>query len=259
MSLVLKETVDNICTITLNRTDKHNALDDALLKALQKSLDEAIEEEDSLVVLLKANGKHFSAGADLAWMQKMVELTEEENLEEAMILARVLYTLHTCPKPTIASIQGSAFGGGAGLAAVCDISIASQSALFCFSEVRLGLIPAVISPYVIEAMGARAAKALFISAEPFNAEKALALQLIQHAVPAENLETFTLDFARKITHLAPQAVCEAKSLIETVKERPIDETLIRETARLIAHRRVSREAQRGLHAFLNKQQPQWNQ
>lgn len=258
MSDLLSELEGHVLMLTMNRVDKHNAFDDSLLGDLQIALDDAEHNPQVRVIVLKANGQHFSAGADAAWMQRMAHFTEEENLADAKILARLMYTLYHCPKPTIAMVQGGAFGGGAGLVAACDIAIAAISARFCFSEVKLGLIPAVISPYVIQAIGARTAASLFMSAETFDAKRALDLQLIQHCVPLETLRPFTTDYSQRIAQLAPGAVSDAKSLVRQVKGLPIDETLQAMTAGLIAKKRVSKEAQRGLHAFLNKETPNWD-
>ncbi|WP_028387972.1 enoyl-CoA hydratase-related protein [Legionella fairfieldensis] len=258
MTDLLNELQGRIYIITLNRVSKHNAFDDHLLAALQCCLDEAINDSQVRVILLKANGRHFSAGADLAWMQRMAQFDETENINDALVLARVMRTLHQSPKPTIAMVQGSAFGGGAGLAAACDIAIASRSARFCFSEVKLGLIPAVISPYVVKAIGERTAKHLFMTAEVFDADYAKQLHLVQHCVADEELWPFTLNYAEQIAKLAPQAVSACKSLVDQVSEQPVNEDLMRQTAVLIAKKRVSAEGQQGLQAFLNKETPHWN-
>lgn len=256
--LLLTEFQHQIFILTLNRIDKHNAFDDNLLAALQHKLDEAISNPDVRIIILKANGKHFSAGADLSWMQRMAQFTEEENLRDAMVLARVMYTLNSSPKPTLAVVQGAAFGGGAGLAAACDITIAATTARFCFSEVKLGLIPAVISPYVIKAIGERAAKRLFMTAETFDAEQAKQLGLVHYTIAENELEEFSLNLAEQMTKLAPLAVRDCKNLVDTVANQTINEELLHYTATLIAKKRVSAEGQQGLHAFLNKETPHWN-
>lgn len=258
MSYVLSEQHDHILFITLNREKVHNAFDDALLIKLQQILDDAHHDAAIRAIVLKANGKHFSAGADLNWMKRMVAFSEEENIADANILANVMHALHSSPKPTIAMVQGAAFGGGAGLVAACDIAIAADNANFCFSEVKLGLIPAVISPYVTNAVGARNAAWLFMSAEKFTAEKAQTLQLVQHVVPLSELLSFTTHYAKQFTHLAPEAVSESKSLVYQVTGQPINKNIINMTAELIARKRVSKEGQQGLQAFLNKEKPHWN-
>ncbi|MCW8450155.1 enoyl-CoA hydratase-related protein [Legionella quinlivanii] len=244
--------------ISLNRIEKNNAFDDELLKTMQTSLEKAIQDPAVSVILLRANGRHFSAGADLQWMQRMAQFTQEENLADAMILAKLMNTLYSCPKPTIAAVQGAAYGGGVGLVAACDIAIAGHSARFCFSEVKLGLIPAVISPYIIKAIGERLTKWLFMSAEVFDGEQAKQYNLVHHYIDDYLLDSFALDYASKLSHLAPRAIVDCKSLIERVASKPIDEQLIEETAAIIAAKRVSEEGQRGLHAFLNKEPPNWN-
>jgi len=258
MTDLIKEIDNKICLLTLNRTKRHNAFDDKLISQLQIQLDDAIEDPSIRVIVLKANGSHFSAGADLEWMQKMATYTAEENMEDALELANVMYTLHSSKKPCIAMVHGAAFGGGAGLAAACDIAISTSDARFCFSEVKLGLIPAVISPYVVEAVGSRMAKALFMSAEVFNGKQAKDMGLVQYCVAPDELLSFTLNFARKLTNLAPNAVSEAKELVDMVSYKTINSELIHRTARLIAEKRVSEEGQKGLHAFLNKIPPEWD-
>lgn len=258
MSDLIYEIQDRMGLLTVNRVHKQNAFDDQLLAEILDSLTDAISNPKVSVILLKANGKHFSAGADLSWMQRMAQYNEEDNMKDALVLAHVMYTLNQSPKPTLAMVQGSAFGGGAGLAAACDIAIASNTARFCFSEVKLGLVPAVISPYVVSAVGMRAAKALFMSAEIFDANRAKELNLIHHCVPEVELLDFTLQYARQITNNAPMAVREAKTLAEYVNNKPINEELMHYTASLIAKKRVSIEGQQGIHAFLNKETPNWN-
>jgi methylglutaconyl-CoA hydratase len=259
MSEILVEYEDKLCVITLNRISKNNAFDDKILMMLQEKLDEAIAHRQTRVIVLKANGKHFSAGADLSWMQRMVHFSEEENVNDAMVLAKLMHTLHFSPKPTIAMIQGAAFGGGAGFAAACDIAIAATDARFCFSEVKLGIIPAVISPYVVKALGERTAKALFISAEIFDAPRALSLNLIQHCVPEVELLDFTMHYAKQIANNAPEAVRASKQLACDVANQSIDQNLMTYTATLIAQKRISTEGQQGLTAFLNKQTPKWSE
>ncbi len=258
MSDLLSEVQERVCLLTVNRISKHNAFNNHLLAEMQEQLDAAISNPEVRVIVLKANGKHFSAGADLTWMQNMVQFTEEENLEDSMVLGNLMYSLNQSPKPTIAMIQGAAFGGGAGLVAACDIAIAAPSARFCFSEVKLGLVPAVISPYVVKAIGERSAKMLFMSAEIFDVKRAMDLNLVQHCVEEEELLEFTLKYAKQISHNAPEAVKIAKQLVHDVADKQINEELVRYTASLIARKRVSAEGQQGLKAFLNKETPNWN-
>ncbi len=257
MSDLICEQQGKLYFITMNRVEKHNAFDDSMLAHLQLEIEEARDNPTVSVIILMANGPHFSAGADVSWMQRMVEYNEQENIDDAMILAQVMNTLYTCPKPTIAMVQGSAYGGGAGLAAVCDIAIAADTAQFCFSEVRYGLIPAIISPYVVRAIGERAACELFISAQVIDAPRAYELKLIQHCVPENELFTYTVNYAERLTQLAPQAVISTKSLVHQISGHPINDALISQTATLTAKKRVSGEGQHGLKAFLSKKKPHW--
>lgn len=257
MSDLLYEHHDHLGLLTLNRINKHNAFDNHLLTEMQHQLDAAISDSNVRVIVLKANGKHFSAGADLAWMKAMAHFSEEENIKDSLVLGNLMYTLNKSPKPTLAMVHGFAFGGGVGLAAACDIAIASESAQFCFSEVKLGLIPAVISPYVVQAIGVRHANALFMSAEVFDAPKALAINLIHHCISEEHLLNFTLKYAQQISSNAPEAVRAAKKLAVDVGNKAIDKELVSYTASLIAQKRVSTEGQLGLSAFLKKITPDW--
>lgn len=258
MNDLLYEIEHNIALITINRVSKHNAFDNHLLIAMQEQLDKAINDPQVRVIILKANGKHFCAGADLNWMRSMASFSEADNLKDSMVLGNLMYSLHQCPKPTIAMVHGFAFGGGAGLAAACDITIAATTARFCFSEVKLGLIPAVISPYVVKAIGERNAQMLFMSAEVFDATRASTLNLVQQCVPPDDLLSTTLNYAKQIAANAPEAVGMAKKLARDVANKPINEELVYYTASLIAHKRVSAEGKRGLNAFLNKETPNWN-
>jgi methylglutaconyl-CoA hydratase len=258
MSDLLYETQDSIGLLTINRDHKRNAFDNHLLAEMTHRLEEAKKDDKVRIIILKANGAHFSAGADLGWMKSMANFNEEENLKDALILGNLMYDLYHCPKPTLAMVQGSAFGGGAGLVAACSIAVAATSARFCFSEVKLGLIPAVISPYVVKAIGERNAQTLFMSAEVFDAPRALAMNLIQYSVQEHHLLEFTLNYAKQISNNAPSAVKQSLQLARYVANKPINEELVHYTASLIAQKRISTEGQQGLNAFLNKETPNWN-
>jgi methylglutaconyl-CoA hydratase len=258
MSDVLSERKGKLFVITLNRVEKHNAFDSTILTEIQTLLLQAEADHNIRVIVLRANGTNFSAGADANWMRRVVSYSEKENLADAKVLADVLHSLHTSTKTTIAMVQGSAFGGGAGLAAACNITIAAQSARFCFPEVKLGLIPAVISPYVVRAIGERAAVWLFSTAETLSAERALQLGLVQHCVADEELWAYTQYLGNEISKLAPLAVTACKSLVDQVAGKAINEELGNLTAALIAQKRVSVEGQRGLQAFLDKKIPVWD-
>ncbi|MCX7115881.1 MAG: enoyl-CoA hydratase-related protein [Gammaproteobacteria bacterium] len=250
MSPLLTHHTAGVTSLILNRPDKRNAFDETLIEALTTALRQAIQDDATQVIVLKAQGKHFSSGADLSWMQRMSQASFEDNLQDAKQLATLLHELYHCPKPTIAQVQGATYGGGLGLIAACDIGIAEHNATFCFSEVKLGLIPATISPFIIEAIGVKAAKWLFMSAESFNAERARSLQLIQHCVAIDELDAFTARYALNLTQLPQQAVKACKSLVQQVSQHPINSTLLELTARLIAEQRQTAEAKSLIRAFL---------
>lgn len=250
---------DGICSISLNRPDKHNAFDDTLLMALCDTLEQLQEDSALKLIVLSGQGEHFSAGADMHWMRKMAAYSQAENLQDARILAKTLALLHKSPIPTLAVVQGAAYGGGAGLVAACDMALCSTKARFCFSEVKLGLIPAVISPYVIDAIGARAARQLFMTAEVFDAKRAETLGLVWRSVEPHELDSAVHQFKKDFLRNAPEAVRACKTLVHSVQHRPIDAQLIEYTASQISMRRVSQEAQAGLKAFLDKTTPYWQE
>ena len=258
MSHILTEIDGPVAIVTLDRADKHNAFDDVLIADLTAAL-KAIDIDPAVrVLVLSASGKSFSAGADLNWMQRIAAYSEAENVRDAMGLATLMRTLHDLSKPTIARVQGAAYGGGVGLVACCDMAVGTHDAAFSLSEVRLGLIPAVISPYVIAAIGRRAARRYFLTAERFDAGEAYRLGLLSELANDED------DMDRKIEALiaailaaGPVAVHEAKRLIDAVADRPLSDALVDDTARRIARVRVSAEGQEGLQAFLGKRKPIW--
>lgn len=246
-----------VATLTMNRPELHNAFDDLLIAALTAEL-RRLEADDSVrVVILAASGRSFSAGADLSWMRRMADYTREENLTDAQVLAELMRTLATLKKPTIAQVQGAAFGGGVGLVACCDVAIASRRATFCLSEVKLGLIPAVISPYVVEAIGPRAARRYFQSAEIFDAAEARSLGLVHEVTTEEELPATVERLAATLLLNGPRAMAIAKELVARVASGPIDEAMIRDTAERIADTRASAEGKEGLSAFLEKRKPRW--
>ncbi len=202
---MLQHTIDErgVVTLTLDRPQLHNAFDDALITELIKVLALYKENPQSRLLVLRANGKSFSAGADLNWMQRVAQYTQAENKADAENLAELMSSLYYFPHPTIAVVQGAAFGGGVGLVSCCDIAVASDKASFCLSEVKLGLVPAVISPYVIAAIGARQAQRYFLSAERFDAQTAYHLGLVQQLCSAEDLETQTMALINTILSNAP--------------------------------------------------------
>ena len=249
-----------VATLSLNRPTQHNAFDDVLIQALTAHLHDLNQDTSVRVVILAATGESFSAGANLHWMRKMADYTSEQNVEDAMRLGELLFTLHTLSKPTIARVQGAAFGGGVGLVAACDMAVGLRHAQFCLSEVRLGLIPAIISPYVITAIGARAARRYFLTAERFNAADALQLGLLHHV--AEDLPTLDEHINHWLTQLlnnSPTALGEAKNLIHAVAHQPLTPELVQETARRIARVRASEQGKEGIAAFLQKRAAAWVQ
>ena len=248
---------DGIATIRMNRPDVHNAFDDALIAELTAELNRLDQAPQVRIIVLAARGKSFSAGADLNWMRRMAKYSQEENLRDARALAGLMRSLDGMHKPTIAQVQGAAVGGGVGLVACCDIAIASTAATFALSEVRLGLIPAVISPYVIGAIGERAARRYFLTAERFDAMEARRMGLVHEVVEGAALEDTVASLAAHLLKGGPQALSAAKKLIADVSRRPMDDALADETAQRIAAIRVEQEGQEGLAAFFDKRHPGW--
>jgi methylglutaconyl-CoA hydratase len=246
-----------VATLTLDRPEVHNAFDDALIAELTGALHRLDADHAVRVVVLASNGRSFSAGADLGWMKRMANYTESENLSDALRLADLLHTLDRMHKPTIARVQGSAFGGGVGLVACCDIVVAAREAQFCLSEVRLGLIPATISPYVVQAIGARASRRYFMTAERFGADEARRLGLVSEVVDADALDATVAKFAEQLLMGGPHALAASKDLISTVADKPIDASLMEITAHRIAHTRASTEGREGVMAFLEKRRAAW--
>ena len=246
-----------VASLILNRPDVHNAFDDALIGRLSDTLDELAGNDDVRVVKVIGRGKSFSAGADLNWMRRMAGYSEEENLQDARRIAHMLHKLANFPRPTLAIVHGSAFGGGVGLIACCDIAVASDRARFSLSEVKLGLIPATISPFVIEAIGARQARRLFLTAERFDAETALRLGLIHKAAPLEQLQDAADVFISQLLENGPHAMAAAKKLVAAVAHRPIDDHVLGDAAQRIALQRASEEGREGVAAFLDKRPPAW--
>jgi len=245
--------------VTLNRPDKHNAFNadvvmrlDDIFETLRANADEA------RMVFLRGAGPSFSAGGDLSWMKAAVDWTHEDNINDAMALARMLKKLSTLPQLTCALVHGAAMGGGAGLVAACDMAVSAKDAQFRFSEVRLGLTPATISPFVVRAIGPRYAKALFATGEGFDGAFAHQIGLVQYVVDkAEDLDEMMEHLGKLVFSAAPGAVADAKKLVDHVAFTDIDEDIMRWTARAIADRRASDEGQEGLAAFLEKRKPAW--
>jgi methylglutaconyl-CoA hydratase len=246
-----------VATLTLARAEVHNAFDDALIVSLTAEI-ERLGKADIRAIVLAAEGRSFSAGADLNWMKRMASYTEAENRRDAGALAELMRALNDCPKPTIARVQGAAFGGGVGLVACCDMAVAADTATFCLSEVKLGLIPAVIAPYVTRAMGARAARRYFLTAEVFGAAEAHRLGLVHEVVPPDALDGALEALLAKLLAAGLAAAAESKALIARVAEGEVDAAMIADTAARIARVRVSPEGREGIAAFLDKRKPAWS-
>jgi len=256
---ILVERRGNVAWISLNRPQIHNAFDDALIAALTEALLQADADPAVRAVVLTGNGSCFSAGADLNWMRGMAAASEQENREDSLRLARLMRVLQFLSKPTIARVNGAAYGGGVGLVACCDIAIGVDGSKFALSEVKLGLVPAVISPYVIAAIGLREARRLFVTGEVFDAATAARIGLLHASVPGDELDAAIERQLHLLAKAGPQAQREAKQLALRIGGcDPVDaERIDHANAELIARLRVSEEGQHGLGAFLDKRAPSW--
>lgn len=256
MNTILLDIKDNVAHITLNRPDVRHAFNDVMITELSTALN-TIEADDNVrVLVLRSLGPIFCAGADLTWMQKMLKYSLAENEVDATQLAQLMYSLYTLNKPTIALVQGHAYGGGVGLIACCDIAIASDKAQFCFSEVKLGLSPSVISPYVIRAIGLRQTQRYFLTAESFDAQTALRLGLIHTCVSDEAaLNTHAEIVIKQLLKNGPKALANTKKLLQ--HNVPLSTELVNYTIANIAKLRISAEGQEGIKAFLNQTPPDW--
>jgi methylglutaconyl-CoA hydratase len=242
--------------VTLNRPDVRNALNDELIAELTEWASSIGGGRDVRVAVLAGAGKTFSAGADVTWMSRAIAYSKEENERDAERLSALFAALDCLPVPLIGRVQGAALGGGCGLAAICDVVVAEEQAVFGFTEVKLGIIPAVISPFAIAKIGRSAARELFLTGARFSATRARDIGLVHAVVPIENLDEAVDAYISEILSAGPNAVAAAKSLIAEVGSRSIDEARPL-TARAIAERRVSAEGQEGLRAFLDKRKPRW--
>lgn len=246
-----------VATITLNRPEVHNAFDDVLIAHLIDLIGQARDNPQVKVLVLASSGKSFSAGADLGWMRRMADATREDNIRDAQQLAALMENLNNFPCPTVAKIQGTVMGGGVGLVACCDIAIASDSAFFALSEVKLGLAPAVISPYVIAKIGVSQARRYFVSAERFSAIRAAAIDLVHEVVLADELHSRTEQMVATLLANGPQAMRRAKELAQFANPLPSTPALRDYTTGVIADLRASEEGKEGLRAFLEKTPPGW--
>jgi len=247
----------SVALVVLSRPDVHNAFNAMLIAELTRALRSLDRNASVRAVVLLGEGKSFCAGADLNWMEEVARYSIAENLADATALATMLKTLHRLSKPTIARVHGSAFGGGAGLVACCDIAFASQDATFSFSEAKLGLIPATIAPYVIEAIGARHARRYFLSAERFTAADAYRIGLVHEIYPFDEMDARINELLGSLLVAGPRAQDEAKALIRAVRSGPIDDAMIADTAARIAGVRGSDEGKEGVAAFLRKRSAAW--
>jgi methylglutaconyl-CoA hydratase len=253
----LDATQEGVAFVTIKRAARRNAFNAELIAALHEAFETLQGAEGVRVVFLRGDGGTFSAGADLEWMRDAIERTEADNRDDAMQMARMLKSLWDIPALTVALVEGGAFGGGAGLAAACDMAVATADAKFSFSEVRLGIIAATISPYVLAAIGPRNARALFATGQVFDAAHAEKIGLVSEVVAdAAALDAARDAIAAGMMACGPIAVAESKKLVEDVAYRPIEEVM-EETARRIARARVSEEGQEGVRAFLEKRKPNW--
>jgi methylglutaconyl-CoA hydratase len=246
-----------VATITLNRPQLRNAFNENAIADLTMAFDEASQDKDVRAIVLAAHGPAFCAGADLNWMKKMAGYSAAENEADALRLADMLRTIYYSPKPVVARVQGDCYAGGMGLVAACDIVVVADGVNFCLSEVKLGLIPATISPYVIKAMGDQAARRYFLSAERFDAREAHRLGLAHEVVAADQLDAKVGEIVKALTGNSPNAVREAKALVRDIAGLPIDDVLLADTAGRIAAIRASDEGREGVAAFLEKRKPSW--
>ena len=248
---------DGVARVTLNRPELRNAFDDALIKKLHAAFDDVSKDKSVRVMVLAGNGPAFCAGADLNWMKRMAGYGYDENLADAKALAEMLAALDRLPKPTIARVHGPVFAGGTGLVAACDIAVGTPEARFCLSEAKLGLSPATISPYVMRAMGERAARRYFLTAEVFDAAEAHRLGMLSALVPANALDPTVDELVRHLLAGGPEAHTKIKALIRSVAGRRPDDALVAETAQRIAEIRGSPEGKEGIAAFLEKRKASW--
>lgn len=251
------EQQQQVATVWINRAELHNAFNTTVIEELYDCFQQLNGRDDIRVVILAGRGKSFSAGADLNWMKQAGQASQSDNEADALKLAKMLQSLATLKQPTIARVQGIAFGGGMGLASACDICVASTDAKFATSEVRLGLAPSTISPYVIRAIGARQASRYFLTAERISAEQALKIGLAHEVTTPELLDAKVDEIVQALLLGGPEAQAASKQLIQMVNQQSVDESLLLKTAQHIAHVRQGEEAKNGLNAFLNKHSPAW--
>jgi methylglutaconyl-CoA hydratase len=246
-----------VLRLTMNRPQVHNAFNSEMIRELAAAFGEAKKDPDVRLVILTGAGESFCAGADLNWMREIIRYSYEQNLRESRELAELMHSIYTLPKPTIARINGAVIGGGTGLFSACDIVIASDKAKFGLSEVKIGLVPAAIGPYVIRRIGESAARELFLTGERFDAQRALAIGLVNKVVPHDALDEKVAEVVRLLLGSGPEAIARCKELLQKVPAMGLEEAKDY-TAEMIAGLRVSPEGQEGMSAFLEKRKPKWN-
>lgn len=246
-----------VATLTLSQPEIRNAFSDVVIAEITAAFAEVGQRDDVRAVVLAAEGPAFCAGANLNWMRAMADYTREENLADAGKLAAMLHTIATCPHPTIARVQGDVYAGGMGLVAACDMAVAVDTAYFCLSEVKIGLIPATIAPYVLRAMGTRAGQRYFLTGERFDAAEALRIGFVHQVVAADDLDSAVDGLLKHLLSAGPAAVRACKRLVDDVAGREINAALVARTVESIADIRASAEGKEGVQAFLNKRKPNW--
>jgi methylglutaconyl-CoA hydratase len=258
MSTTLKINIAHrVAVVWLTRADVRNAFNETMIAELTETFGTLGADSGVRAIVLAAEGTAFCAGADLDWMRRMSQYSEEENRADAMLLATMLRTIHECPKPVIARVQGPAFAGGVGLVAACDMAVAAQGAEFCLTETKLGLIPATIAPYVLRAMGASQARRYFLTAEKFDAAEASRIGLVHIVTPADTLDQSVNELLGSLMLTSASAVAEAKRLVRELAFRPIDDALVADTAGRIASIRASADGREGIASFLEKRKARW--
>ncbi len=256
-SVVTEIGPDGVATITFNRPELHNAIDESVIAQCKAGLRRVADDPAARVVVIAGNGKSFCAGADLNWMKRTADYDEAQNYRDALEFTELLALIDGMPKPTIARVHGPAYGGGVGVVACCDIAIGTPQAAFCFSEVRLGLIPAMISPYAVAAIGERHARRYMLTAERIEAAEALRIGLLHELCTADELDATIGRIVEQALRGGPASIASCKTLIAQVAQGPIDQAKQNYTARMIATTRASAEGKEGIGAFLDKRKPAW--
>ena len=256
---ILTTRENGIATVTLNRPDKRNAMNGKMVKEIFHALEQFRNDNDSRVIMIKGNGEHFCAGADINWMQHIASESYDANYDDAQALADLMFQLYTYSKPTIVLAHGATLGGGLGLLAACDIALVGSSTSFGFSEVKIGITPSIISPYVVAAIGERAAHYYFLTGARFDAEEAQRIGLAHQVIEDNKLAQAGADIANLLLQNSPHALTAAKQLIRYVAKEKITAELAQKTAEHLSNLRTTPEAQEGLRAFMEKRTPQWKE